>query len=382
MVDKHRPRVRFGEPLGYTQGRFVEPPELNRVLELIARGEPAVLVLGAPGTGKTTLLAAIADRLGDSAVGPISARHGNQTLRDALDADRDSPVLLIDGLDEMPLHEQEAWRATTPDLLRPRPGRQVVVSSRLHVVNFERVPTVVLAGLRHEAARAIVERFLDSVPREQVERVLRDAFAERGTSDQPPTWRELLTLLNERFARYEIPTGPEPSDLFRLEQTSVLGPDGIPLREADPRFKAHIARLVEVSDEVLRWLAEDPRRAHELNPREFERVVAELLTRQGYSVELTPATRDGGFDIRAASDNALGSFLYLVECKKYAERRPVGVQIVRNLAGVVHATGATAGILVTTSSFTRDAHEFRHTIEHQMSLRQFDDLATWLRPAR
>lgn len=358
----------------------IEPPEFNEVLGLLGDGEPTIVVLGGLGTGKTALLAAIADRLGGSVVGPISAHHGYQAVRDALEARLKSRVLLIDGLDEMPLHERTLWNATAARLLEGRRGRQVVVSSRMQFAALAAVPTVVIGGPPREAVHAFLRRFLDSVPEQQVERILRDVFAGRQPSDPAPTWRELLTALHERLRRYDIPAGPEPSDIFQLDQTSILGPDGAPLRDEDPRFTAHVARLVEVSDDVLRWLAEDPRRAHELNPREFERVVAELLTRQGYSVELTRPTRDGGFDIRAASDGALGSFLYLVECKKYAEGNPVGVEVVRSLAGVVHATGATAGILVTTSSFTRDAREFRRTIEHQMSLRQFEELATWLRP--
>ena len=380
MTGAQDPRDSFGEPLGYSHQRFVEPPEFQLVVDLVAKGEPVVLVLGGPGTGKTTLLAALADKLGKAAVGPISARSGPQSLKDALEAQRASRVLLVDGLDELPLTGRDN-QAITRQLLQPRRGQQLVASSRVQVAGADGAPSVVLGGQSQAAISEFLSRYLESAPHEHVQRVIREAFQQRGQGEELPTWRELLTVLNDRLPGEEIPTGPAPSELFRVDQTSVLGPDGVPLREEDSRYRAHVARLIEVSDDVLRWLAQDPRRAHNLDSREFERVVAELLSRQGYAVELTPATRDGGFDIRAAHDTALGSFLYLVECKKYAEGRPVGVQVVRSLAGVVHAAGATAGILVTTSSFTGPAQEFRRTIEHQMSLREFEQLAGWLRPA-
>ncbi len=74
--------------------------------------------------------------------------------------------------------------------------------------------------------------------------------------------------------------------------------------------------------------------------------------RLGYEVSVTPQSRDGGKDLYAAMKSSLGSFLYVVECKLFAPNRPVGVQIVRNLYGMVEAERATAGIVVSTSSFS------------------------------
>lgn len=368
----------FAESLGFIRDRFVEPSGFRDVLGMLEDGERLVLVLGRPGTGKSMMLAALAHHLGDAAIGPISLRSGYQAVRDALDSDGTSRVLLVDDLDAPPLAGQEV---NNLELLRTRGGRQLVAASNSKNTNLDGFSAFVsLEGPSQQALEEFISRVAEWVPRDEIARTARDALDGAGTRATPPTWRDLVVLLNERFPRYDVPTGPEPSHLFRVDQTSLLGPDGAPLHDTDPRFKAHITRLVEVSEEVLRWLADDPRRARTLSPRDFERVVAELLSRQGYSVELTPATRDGGFDIRAASDSALGSFLYLVECKKYAEDRPVGVGIVRSLHGVVHATGATAGVLVTTSNFTRTAVEFRRTIEHQMTFRDFQDLAKWLRP--
>ena len=63
---------------------------------------------------------------------------------------------------------------------------------------------------------------------------------------------------------------------------------------------------------------------------------------RGYDVELTPQTRDGGKDIYAARRDDLGTFLYIVECKRYAPDNPVGVEVIRALHGVADIDRVTA----------------------------------------
>ena len=132
------------------------------------------------------------------------------------------------------------------------------------------------------------------------------------------------------------------------------------------------------ADEFLRKLHANPRLLYELTPRGFEELVAELLGRLDYEVTLTPASKDGGKDIYAAKKDHLGTFLYVVECKKYAPDRPVGVGLVRQLNGVVQAEQATAGILATTSFFTKGAKEFQDTISFQLSLKDYLGIQDWL----
>jgi restriction system protein len=96
---------------------------------------------------------------------------------------------------------------------------------------------------------------------------------------------------------------------------------------------------------------------------------------------LTPPSKDGGKDIYAARKDHLGAFLYIVECKRYAPKRPVGVGLVRQLHGVVQAEQATAGILATTSFFTRGAKEFQETVSFQISLKDYLGIKEWLHTA-
>ena len=87
-------------------------------------------------------------------------------------------------------------------------------------------------------------------------------------------------------------------------------------------------------------------------------------------------------DLYAAKSNELGDFLFLVECKKYARTNPVQVDVVRALYGNVQAKRATAGVVVTTSTFTRGAKVFRNELRHQLDLRDYLSLRDWISRVR
>ena len=169
--------------------------------------------------------------------------------------------------------------------------------------------------------------------------------------------------------------------LNSFSRSGLLGPNGEPISEGSPTEKRVIVDIQAVSDDVIRGLRADPRLLYELSPRRFEEIVADLLDRLGYDVTLTPASRDGGKDIYAAQKGDLGSFLYIVECKKYAPDHRVGVGLLRSLSGVVYSERATAGILATTSFFTKDAMEYRKQLQFQLSLKDYVGLQGWLENA-
>jgi restriction endonuclease Mrr len=79
----------------------------------------------------------------------------------------------------------------------------------------------------------------------------------------------------------------------------------------------------------------------------------------GYDVTLTQATRDGGKDILASIKTECGEFLCLVEAKKYRQDRTIGVSLVRTLFGTLCDYQANSGMLVTTSTYLKDAHAFQ-----------------------
>jgi restriction system protein len=88
--------------------------------------------------------------------------------------------------------------------------------------------------------------------------------------------------------------------------------------------------------------------------REFEQLVGEAFRLEGYRVtENGGAGPDGGIDLAMTKGNET----FLVQCKQWKAFK-VGVDVVRELYGVMAAKGATGGFVVTSGRFTDDAKAF------------------------
>lgn len=88
--------------------------------------------------------------------------------------------------------------------------------------------------------------------------------------------------------------------------------------------------------------------------REFEMLVGEAFRLQGFGVSETGGGgADGGVDLVLSK----GTEKFLVQCKQWKAYK-VGVDVVRELYGVMVAKGATGGFVVTSGSFSDDAKAF------------------------
>lgn len=150
--------------------------------------------------------------------------------------------------------------------------------------------------------------------------------------------------------------------------TTILGADGRPLDRGDSDLRQIEVGASAFNDAVLAKIAARPAEMRELSPRQFEELVAELYDREGYEVELTPISRDDGVDIYAVQHTPFGSFLTLIDCKRYRKDRPIEVDLVRQLFGTVEAKNASVGVLATTSHFTSGAKKFQRERKHRLGL--------------
>lgn len=161
--------------------------------------------------------------------------------------------------------------------------------------------------------------------------------------------------------------------------STILSPDGRGLTSTDEGLRAIEATAGGISNSLIRALAGDPELMYSISPRRFEELVADLYEREGYEVELTPVSRDGGVDIYAVQRTAFGSFLTVIDCKRYRKDRPIEVGLVRQLLGTVEAHDASIGVLATTSFFTRGAQAFQHDRKYRLGLQDYLDLHGLLR---
>lgn len=205
----------------------------------------------------------------------------------------------------------------------------------------------------------------------------------------PAEARYLFNELLERELKRADLERPGERHLHDLVRSLLRGKDIAGLRlpnDLQPFEKRVITptqfqedRVVWLADRrLIEYLAQHPEEVRDLTPREFEELVAELLSRFDYEVRLSPMGRDGGVDVFAERKGSFGLELMLVQCKRYSPHHKVGDPIVKQLfAEVVHRR-ATKGLVVTTSTFTHCALDFIAMNQYQLAGADHGDLESWL----
>lgn len=131
---------------------------------------------------------------------------------------------------------------------------------------------------------------------------------------------------------------------------------GESFKESDKKL---IITALPINEDILKYFAKNPQELYKIEPRYFEKLMAEIYYKLGYDVELTQATRDGGKDIILTDHSPLGDFVYYAECKHHEkESVKVGVGVVCKLYGTINMDRVNGGIVATNSFFTKDARDF------------------------
>lgn len=141
--------------------------------------------------------------------------------------------------------------------------------------------------------------------------------------------------------------------------------------------KAKVKKAKTIRD-TIHQIYQDNSKLITVHPREFEKMIAELMAERGYDVELTKQTRDGGKDIIAMKIIDGFPLRFLVECKRLTKDK-VDVDIVRSFSDVILNTEkVNKGIIFTTSYFTKDAEDRRLINPWLMDFRDKDDILRWV----
>lgn len=115
------------------------------------------------------------------------------------------------------------------------------------------------------------------------------------------------------------------------------------------------------------------------DPRAFEQFIADTYMLDGYEVDLTPRSNDGGVDI-IARKSGFGSVKILDQAKAYSEHRRVSANDVRAAYGVLSMDrNASKVVITTTSNFSPGVYkEFAPFMPTRLDLRHGQILIDWL----
>lgn len=103
----------------------------------------------------------------------------------------------------------------------------------------------------------------------------------------------------------------------------------------------------------LRTLEEIVKKFQE-QPTNFEIYCAKIFENMGYSVKVTPAVNDGGYDLIIYDGFQKG----IVECKCYSCNNKIGRPIIQKLVCANQEAKAERMIFITTSDYTKDAIKY------------------------
>lgn len=119
----------------------------------------------------------------------------------------------------------------------------------------------------------------------------------------------------------------------------------------------------------------------DLNWRQFEELIADLLARGGFEVTLGPGRKDQNVDILAIKkDPVLGQLISIWQAKRY-KGRPVGIEAVRELAYTTQKFHASKGMLVTTTRLTKDAICEIELLGSLIGKKDHDEVLAWMKSA-
>lgn len=352
---------------------IIRNEELHQMINMIQKNPYGkFLISGDAGSGKTFLLNTLGKLLQESGKAvKCRALRFSQTKRNIYyEKESENIVYLFDGLDEVYKH-----KAFIEEIRNS--ANCFVCTARENIFDIKFDYELKLRPLTNEQALLLVNDYLGNSFSEL--NLVEDIF--NSISKENITPRILIEKLHSKLKGKGIDEyfSNIKSDVHQLYTYG----EGISLQH--PKIIVPERKIIKVPSEIkndinvitrslLEKVASKPEILYEITPRQFEELVCELFERKGYNVRLTRQTRDGGKDLIILSNSILGELMIYAECKRYSQKHPVNVGLVRELYGTIEADKATAGIMVTTSYFSKDARKFQGKISGRMNFIDYSEL--------
>lgn len=152
--------------------------------------------------------------------------------------------------------------------------------------------------------------------------------------------------------------GKLSAKIIERKKRAIFGyPDYCNYKSAESSFEREHDEYVEQLERIeLQKEKEENQKQYsywlEMDPWDFEKEIALLFKKQGYSATVTKGSGDEGIDIHLSKNGIKG----MVQCKRFKTK--VGPGPVRDLYGAMMASNYKYGYLVCPSGFSDKAFEF------------------------
>lgn len=134
--------------------------------------------------------------------------------------------------------------------------------------------------------------------------------------------------------------------------------------------------VIEEWDKIIKHIAKDSSILYKLDWQRFEDLMAQILERYGWETKPMGYTKDDGVDIVAVRRVAPDfQFRMMVQCKRNAKHRKIGVDVVREVWSVKWEKAFHHAMIVTTSTFTREAK--RKGEKWDLALKDHNAITEW-----
>lgn len=192
------------------------------------------------------------------------------------------------------------------------------------------------------------------------------ASPSRGVSIITEQGRSVLSQAPDRIDIKFLERFPEFVEFrTRKPQSETDGLDGEASETPQEQFESSYQSFREsLAAELLE-------RVRTVSPKFFERLVVDLLVRMGYGGSRQDAGQaigqsgDGEID-GIIKEDKLGLDTVCIQAKRW--QAPVGRPVVQAFAGSLEGRRARKGVLLTTSTFTKEAKEYVNAIEKRIVL--------------
>jgi len=197
----------------------------------------------------------------------------------------------------------------------------------------------------------------------------------RGVFVISPTGRQLLASNPGRIDVDTLKRIPAFADYYSQYSSSASSPETAEVTAASSISDATPEEQIDAAHAVLTAAlkADLLQRVLEQSPFFFERLIVDLLVAMGYGGSHEDAAQqlgksgDGGID-GVIDEDRLGLDRIYVQAKRYAVGSSVGRPEVQGFVGSLVGRGASKGVFVTTSTFSKHAIDYARGLQQRVIL--------------